>query len=100
MRTEVAENRRIGAMIARAANESRAPVAIVIPLRGVSQLDSPGGVFWDPEADGACFAAIKANLRSDIPLLELDANINDAVFAERAVELLLQMLRQTQSGVP
>ena len=99
MRTEAAENRRIGAMIARAANESRAPVAVLIPLRGVSQLDSPGGAFWDPEADSACFAAIKADLRPDIPLVELDANINDAVFAERAADLLLQMLRQTQMGV-
>jgi uncharacterized protein (UPF0261 family) len=99
MRTEAAENRRIGAMIARAANESRAPVAVLIPLRGVSQLDSPGGAFWDPEADSACFAAIKADLRPDIPLVELDANINDAVFAERAADLRLQMLRQTQMGV-
>jgi uncharacterized protein (UPF0261 family) len=92
MRTNVDENYAIGEMIARAANSSTGPVAILIPLRGVSQLDSPGGVFWDPEADGACFQAIRENLRPDVPYIEMDNNINDPEFAERAVKLLLEML--------
>ncbi len=93
MRTNIDENRAIGEMIARAANDSSGPVAILIPLRGVSQLDIPGGAFWDPEADRACFIAIKENLRPDIPFIEMDNNINDPAFAEKAVALLLAMLR-------
>jgi uncharacterized protein (UPF0261 family) len=92
MRTNVDENRAIGEMIARAANASTGPVAILIPLRGVSQLDSPGGTFWDPEANGACFKAIKENLKPGIPYIEMDNNINDPEFAEKAVDLLLAML--------
>lgn len=92
MRTNVDENRAIGAMIARAANASNGPVAILIPLRGVSQLDSPGEAFWDPEADDACFKAIRENLVPDIPFIEMDNNINDPKFAEQAVDLLLEML--------
>lgn len=92
LRTNVEENRAIGEMIARAANASSGPVAVLIPLRGVSQLDSPGGAFWDPEADEACFAAIKENLRADISVVEMDNNINDPAFAEKAVALLLDML--------
>jgi uncharacterized protein (UPF0261 family) len=92
MRTNVDENRAIGEMIARAANASTGPVAILIPLRGVSQLDSPGGAFWDPEANDACFKAIKENLKPGIPFIEMDNNINDPAFAERAVDLLLAML--------
>ena len=92
MRTIADENRAIGEMIARAANASKGPVAILIPLRGVSQLDSPGGAFWDPEADGACFEAIKENLMPNIPFIEIDNNINDPEFAEKAVDLLLEML--------
>ncbi|HEC23074.1 MAG TPA: UPF0261 family protein, partial [Chloroflexi bacterium] len=94
LRTSVEENRRIGEWIARAANESTGPVAILIPLKGVSQLDSPGGDFWDPEADQACFNAIKENLKPGIPVIEMDNNINDPEFAEKAVELLLDMLSQ------
>jgi len=92
MRTNVDENRAIGEMIARAANAYTGPVVILIPLRGVSQLDSPGGAFWDPEADQACFIAIKENLKPGIPVIEMDDNINDPAFAEKAVDLLLEML--------
>ncbi len=92
MRTNAEENRRIGEMIARAANASTGPVAVLIPLKGVSQLDSPGGAFWDPDADGACYEAIKHNLKPGIAVTELDANINDPVFAEKAVELLLGLM--------
>ena len=92
MRTNVDENRAIGEMIARAANASTGPVAVLIPLQGVSQLDSPGGAFWDPEADGSCFTAIKEHLDPDIPFIPMDNNINDPAFAEKAVALLLAML--------
>lgn len=93
LRTNVDENRRIGPMIAAAANAAKGPVSIVIPLRGVSMLDRVGGDFWDPEADQACFEAIKEKLRPDIPLIELDNNINDPEFADKAAEILLDMLR-------
>ena len=93
MRTNVEENVAMGKMIARAANESTGPVAILLPLKGVSQLDSPGNPFWDPEADGACYDAIKSNLKPGVPLIEMDANINDAEFADRSVEMLLGMMK-------
>ena len=92
MRTTVAENVKIGEMIAAAANAAAGPVAILLPLQGVSQLDSPGGMFWDPEADGACYNAIKRGVRPGIPVIEMDCNINDPAFADKAVELLLDML--------
>ena len=94
LRTNVQENRRIGEMIAAAANAATAPVAIALPLKGVSMLDSIDGAFWDPAADGACFDSIKGNLRSDIPVVELDHNINDPAFAEAATGLLQDMLKQ------
>jgi uncharacterized protein (UPF0261 family) len=94
LRTNVEENVRIGEMIAVAANASNAPVAIVLPLRGVSMLDSGGGDFWDPEANRACYDAIKNNLKPDIPVIEMDNNINDPEFAEKAAETLLDMLEQ------
>lgn len=94
LRTNVEENQKIGAWIAQAANASTGPVVVMIPLKGVSQLDSPGGAFWDPEATNACFNAIKQNLKPNIPVVEMDNNINDPEFAEKAVDLLLEMLSQ------
>jgi len=92
LRTNVEENKLIGEMIAAAANAATAPIAILIPLRGVSQLDRPGGEFWDPVANQACFEAIKKNLSPGIPVIEMDNNINDSEFADRAAETLLDML--------
>lgn len=92
MRTNVEENVKIGEMLAAAANASSAPAVVVLPLKGVSMLDSPGGQFWDPEADHACYDAIKRNLKPGIPVIELDYNINDAEFADRCAALLLEML--------
>ena len=93
MRTNVEENTKMGDMIAAAANASTAPVAVVLPLKGVSMLDSPGGRFWDPEADQACYDAIKKNLKPGISVIEMDHNINDPEFADKCAEVLLDMLK-------
>lgn len=92
LRTDVAENQQIGEMLAAAANAATGPVAILLPLQGVSMLDSPGGRFWDPEADAACYEAIKQNLRTDIPVYELDHNINDPEFSWQVANTLLELL--------
>jgi uncharacterized protein (UPF0261 family) len=94
MRTNFEENTRIGEMIAEAANAATAPVAILIPLKGVSQLDSPVGEFWDPKVDRACFDAIINNLKQGIPVIEMDHNINDPEFADRVAGTLLAMLEK------
>ena len=94
MRTNIDENKRIGEMIAEIANVATAPVVILIPLRGVSQLDSPGGAFWDPAADCACFEAIKMNLKPGIQVIEMDNNINDLEFADKAAKTILNMLEK------
>jgi uncharacterized protein (UPF0261 family) len=95
LRTNAAENTRIGEMLAAAANAATGPVAVLLPLRGVSMLDSPGGQFWDPAADRACYEAIRAHLKPSVPVEEIDANINDEAFAQRAADLLLAMIRET-----
>jgi uncharacterized protein (UPF0261 family) len=94
LRTNVEENRRIGEMIAEVANAATAPVAVMLPLKGVSMLDSEAADFWDPEADQACYDSMKQNLRPDIPVIEMDHNVNDAEFAEKCAELLLDMVER------
>jgi uncharacterized protein (UPF0261 family) len=93
LRTNIEENRRIGEMIAAAVNAATAAVAVVVPLGGVSMLDSDGERFWDPAADRACFDAIRDNLREGIPYLEDEHNINDPAFSGRVANLLLEMLQ-------
>lgn len=92
MRTNVEENRQMGEIFAQKANAAKGPVAFLIPLRGVSILDGDGQLFEDRAADQAMFDAIKANLRPDIPVVEMDANINDPAFAAKAVEMMLELI--------
>ena len=92
MRTDVEENIHLGKIIAEKANAATGPVAIFLPLKGVSILDSPGNEYWWPEADQALFDAIKSNIRSDIPVIEMDCNINDPEFAEAVTGQLLEYL--------
>lgn len=92
LRTDVEENIRIGEILATAVNLATAPTAVLLPMQGVSMLDSEGERFWDPKADGACFDAIRNGLRADIPVHEIDHNINDAAFADSAAEALLELM--------
>ena len=92
MRTNREENRKMGKIFAEKANASTGPVAFLIPLKGVSILDGDGELFCDRDADQAMFDALKANLREDIEVVELDANINDPQFSAKAVEMLLDLI--------
>jgi len=91
MRTNIEENRQLGRIFAEKANQARGPVAFLLPLGGVSILDGDGELFCDRQADQALFDAIKSNVNDHVQIFELDANINDPAFANRAVELLLEM---------
>ncbi|MBA2470324.1 MAG: Tm-1-like ATP-binding domain-containing protein [Chloroflexia bacterium] len=92
MRTTPEDNAELGRIIAEKANASRGPVAILLPLKGVSQLDSVGGEFWWPEADTALFDAIRRHAKPHIEVIDVDANINDSVFVAKATSVLMEML--------
>jgi len=89
MRTNVEENQKLGEILAAKLNLSVGPLSVVLPLQGLSMIDAPGGPFWWPEADDALFASLKKNLRKEIPVLELDCNINDPPFADECARQLL-----------
>jgi uncharacterized protein (UPF0261 family) len=92
MRTTPEECTRLGEKIAGKLNASQGPVAVLIPLRGISVISAEGQPFYSPEADEALFSALKNHLRKDIPVIEMDCNINDSAFADRcAAELLKQL---------
>jgi uncharacterized protein (UPF0261 family) len=93
MRTDCGENVRIGQLLAETANAAAGPAVVIVPLKGVSMLDRPDGPFWAPDADAACFRALREGLRPDIRLIEDDSNINDPEFADRAVAALLALIK-------
>lgn len=98
MRTNKEENEKMGKIFAEKANAAESPIAFLIPLRGVSMLDADGQPFWDNEADRAMFDAIKSNVKNDIPVVEMNNNINDPEFAAKAVEMMLALIRQSKQA--
>ncbi len=88
MRTTPDECAALGRMLAERVSALGAPVAVLLPLRGISSIAVAGGVFHDPAADAALFGAIRQNLAGHVALIELDTHINDPGFAGRAVETL------------
>ena len=92
MRTNVAENGILGKQLVDKLIGAKAPVEILIPLKGISQIDSVGDIFYDSEADSALFGAIKESADGRVPVTEVDAHINDEAFAKILVERLLKIM--------
>lgn len=91
LRANKEESERAGRILAEKVNASKGPVCVLLPKKGISQYDSPGGPLEDRQADERLFAAIKETLRPDIRLLEYDLHINDPQFAEAVAEELIKM---------
>jgi uncharacterized protein (UPF0261 family) len=81
VRTSAEECAELGTRLAERARAAIGPVAIHLPLRGVSALSVAGGPFHDPRADAALFDAIRAGCRGEVELVERDCDINDPAFA-------------------
>jgi uncharacterized protein (UPF0261 family) len=94
MRTTPEENARMGEIFAEKLNAARGPVAVFIPIRGFSEVDAPGKPFWWPEADQAFIDALKSKIRTDIPIVVMDNNINDPEFSGKLAQTLLEMLKR------
>jgi uncharacterized protein (UPF0261 family) len=91
MRTSPAESREIGLLLGSKASRARGPVAVLLPLGGVSALDAPGQAFEDQEANRALFDAIRESVGSDVELIESSHHINDPEFAVLAVATLSRL---------
>ena len=93
MRTNEEENRILGNAMAEKLNASTGRVKVLLPLKGISKVSSRGGPFYAPEIDRVLFETLKDKAGERCEVVEIAANINDPVFAEKAVVVLLDMMR-------
>jgi uncharacterized protein (UPF0261 family) len=85
--------------IARRLQGNRGPCTFFIPTRGFDSYSAEGQTFWDPEADAAFVATLKAELPPDIQVVERDADINDPAFAAELAHTLIAHMRSIQTSV-
>jgi len=93
MRTTPEECAELGRRIARKLSAATGPVALFVPLGGVSMIDAEGQPFHDPGADAALFGALREGLGENVELVELDNNVNDEAFADAMAEKLDSFLK-------
>jgi uncharacterized protein (UPF0261 family) len=102
VRAAAEELDQLGALFAERANAATGPTAILVPLKGWSQIGSPGGILHDPESNAALVARLRADLAPHVEYRELDLSINDPRFAVEAADVLLRHLptRATATATP
>lgn len=94
MRTNVDENKRLGQWIMQKLNKTRRPLYLLIPLKGISEIDRERSSFYDREANQALFEALKNNIETDlIEYIEVDHHINDPEFAEKVVTCYFRLVQ-------
>ena len=94
MRTTREECAELGRRIARKLSSATGPVALFVPLHGVSMIDAEGQPFHDPEADAALFDALREGLDRDrVELVEMACNVNDDEFADAMADKLDSFLK-------
>ncbi len=94
MRTTPDECLELGRTIGRKLSAARGPVALFVPLRGVSMIAVEGGPFHDPAADEALRAGLRETLSDAVEVHELDLDINDPAFAEAMADRLHELVRE------
>ena len=98
MRTNPEECAELGRILAEKVNASTGPVRVLVPTQAISIIAAPGQPFHDPAADTALFEALRRHLDPAIPLVEIDAAINDEVFAEACARNLLELIEIKRSS--
>jgi uncharacterized protein (UPF0261 family) len=93
MRTTAEENVEIARFIADKLNQAKGPVCVILPLGGLSSIDRPGKIFYDPEANAALFNTLKENLSPNIELIEDEHHLDDPEFAIRVGESMIRLLK-------
>ena len=89
MRTTPEEAAELGRIMARKLSAARGPTIVVIPAQGVSAIDKTGQPFDSPEARAAWSESLREHISLSVTVIEMDAHINDDVFADKLVETLL-----------
>ncbi|MDR3568658.1 MAG: Tm-1-like ATP-binding domain-containing protein [Syntrophobacteraceae bacterium] len=78
-------------------NKAKGPFKLVVPLKGWSSLDGPGSILHDPDEDRLFIDELKKNLKNQVEIEEVDANLEDAATALALVNSLDAMMNVGKS---
>ncbi len=92
------ELREVGRVTAEKLNLSIGPTRVFIPLRGFCDPDREGFPLWGPEGNQAFIESLAEAIRPDIPVVKLDAHINEPDFIDPVVREFITIIDKTVEG--
>ena len=94
----VEELKNIAGVYAEKLNKAVGPTKFLIPKRGWLSIEKEGSDFYDPQGIQAFVDGLKEKLKAEIEIREVDANIDDPVFAQAVVTAFEEVVRLKDSG--
>ena len=95
VRMTLEERATVGRVMAEKLNKATGPTRVLIPLKGFCMYCHPGEPLHDPEGDRMLIETLKKHLKPQIPVLEVDAYINDPEFADTAAAAMIQLIQSS-----
>jgi uncharacterized protein (UPF0261 family) len=95
VRLKPRELREVGRVTGEKLNLATGPIKVFIPLRGFCEPDKEGSPLWDPEGNHAFVESLEKSIRPDIPVVKLDAHINDPEFIDPVVKQFMMLVERT-----
>ncbi len=80
------EMREIAEVFAEKLSRSKGKTIFMFPTKGWSAVDPPSGHMFDPDQDRILLDVLKQNAGENLEIREVDANLEDAAFAEAVEE--------------
>ena len=81
------ERRETARFIAAQLGRAAGPTTVILPLRGIEQWDRPGEPMHDAPALAAFIDEFRRQAPAGVPLIELDAHINDLAFTDCVMQV-------------
>ena len=94
VRTSGEDYRRIAGIVSERLSHNGHSTVILIPQKGWSKADIPGGPFHSPETNEIFTSELKSLLNSHVRFEEVDAHINEELCAKTAVSLLDSLMKR------
>ena len=99
VRLNAAEMSEFWREVARLINHTKIEAVFMNPIGGYDSYAVEGMGFYDPEADAAFMAELKANLTSTFRVIDRDTHIEDVAFATEASELLISLIEKNSRNM-
>ncbi len=88
----------IAGVYAEKLNKAVGPTKFLVPKRGWLSIEKEGSDFYYPQGIQAFVDGLKQKLKAEIEVREVDANIDDPVFAQAVVAAFEEVVRLKDTG--